>query len=150
MKTHRLTPITKLGQYLPSVLGRPEGIAVLLSLVFHGILFAAGPSFSSLQRSTSRDDLANPLARKVPVVELTPEEQNRLPNFDGFDYSLAPHQGNDLQSFPGLQDLTVAPTAPSKALDPLDNLGLPKVPLGSPSLGISPLPPSLGLSLIHI
>jgi hypothetical protein len=147
MKTHRLTPITKLGQYLPSVLGRPEGIAVLLSLVFHGILFAAGPSFSSLQRSTSRDDLANPLARKVPVVELTPEEQNRLPNFDGFDYSLAPHQGNDLQSFPGLQDLTVAPTAPSKALDPLDNLGLPKVPLGSPSLGISPLPPSLGRSL---
>lgn len=147
MKTYRLTPISNLNRYLPPVLGRPEGIAVLLSLVFHGALFAAGPSFSSLQRSALGENLTNPLARKVPVVELTPEEQSRLPDFDGFAYSLAPHQGDELKSFPGLKDLTVAPTVPSKPLDPLSNLGLPKTPLGSSSLGISPLPPGLGRSL---
>lgn len=147
MKTYHLPPIPNLNRYLLPALGRPEGIAVLLSLVFHGVLFAAGPSFSSLQRSALTDDLGNPLARKVPVVELTPEEQNRLPDFDGFAYSLTPHQGNELESFPGLKDLTVAPMPPSKPLDPLSNLGLPKAPLGSSSLGISPLPPSLGRSL---
>lgn len=147
MKTHHLTPIPNLSQHLPPVLRRPESIAVLLSLVFHGVIFAAGPSFSSLQRSALTQDLGNPLARKVPVVELTPEEQNRLPDFDGFAYSLDPSQGDEIQSFPGLKDLTVAPTVPSKPLDPLSNLGLPKAPLGSSSLGISPFPPSLGRSL---
>jgi hypothetical protein len=147
MKTHRLTSIANLSQYLPPVLGRPESIAVLLSLVFHGVLFAAGPSFSSLQKSVLTDDLGNPLARKVPVVELTPEEQNRLPDFDGFAYSLDPNQADQLQSFPGLKDFTVTPTPPSKPLDPLSNLGFSQGGLGSSSLGISPLPPNLGRSL---
>lgn len=147
MPTHPLTSIANLGQYLPSSLGQPQSIAVLLSLVFHGVLFAAGPSFSSLQMARLRDDSANPAARQVPMVELTAEEQNRLPDFDSFAYSLTPSQGDEFSSFPGINDLPSPGTTLPQPLDPLSNLALPKAPLGSSSLGISPLPSSLGRSL---
>lgn len=147
MPTHPLTPIANLGQYLPPSLGQPQNIAVLLSLVFHGVLFAAGPSFSSLQMARSRDNSVNQSARQVPMVELTAEEQNRLPDFDSFAYSLTPSQGDESQPLPGLNDLPGSVTTPPQPLDPLSNLALPKAPLGSSSLGISPLPSSLGRSL---
>ena len=144
MKTHPLAPIAKLNQYLPPGLGNSQSIAVLLSLAFHGVLFAAAPSFSSLQQATAQDDGSNPLARQVPMVELSPEEQNRLPDFNSFAYSLLPHQENPLKPFPGLSDLP--PTSPSSGKS-LNSLALPKDPLGTSSLGISPFPSGLGRSL---
>ena len=64
------SPITT----LPQVLRQPIGIAVLASLGFHGLLWATLPrlhAFSKLE--------ADQQQRTVGLVELTPAEQNRLP-----------------------------------------------------------------------
>jgi len=70
---------------------RPAWLAGVLSVGFHGVLFAAGPTFSSLgfDQLTEAEEVAE--RRNVPLVELTAAEQERLPdfsnsfyNFDGF------------------------------------------------------------------
>jgi hypothetical protein len=68
-------------QALASNLKQPQWIAVILSLGFHGALFAAGPSFSSLNMNALGGDLPEAERRQVPLIELTPEEQSRLPIF---------------------------------------------------------------------
>jgi hypothetical protein len=67
---------------------QPQWIAALLSLGFHVVLFAAGPSFSSLSATAMGEDDSNLDERRVPLIELTPEEQNRLPDFSAPAYSL--------------------------------------------------------------
>ncbi|MEM9904433.1 MAG: hypothetical protein AAF921_05340 [Cyanobacteria bacterium P01_D01_bin.44] len=58
----------------------PYGIAVLASVGVHGVLFAFGPnnqmSLASFGDSNGPDE-----ERTVPLVQLSPAEQSRLPNF---------------------------------------------------------------------
>ncbi len=72
-----------------SPLPAPVWIAGALSLGFHGLLFAASPRLSNL----SFDNLANPEAlgaERVSLIELSPEEQQRLPDFSSSRYGLSP------------------------------------------------------------
>lgn len=76
---------------IPVVLRQPQWVAAIVSVGFHGALFAAGPSFSTLQGMASESaGFGEGVERRVPMVELTPEEQARLPDFDSPAYSLLP------------------------------------------------------------
>ncbi len=76
---------------VPAVLRQPQWVAALVSVGFHGALFAVGPSFSTLQgMAQEAPGFGEDLERRVPMIELTPEEQNRLPDFDSPAYSLLP------------------------------------------------------------
>ncbi len=64
------SPITT----LPQMLRQPIGMAVLASLGFHGLLWATLPRLHAFSRP-----VADQQQRTVGLVELTPAEQNRLP-----------------------------------------------------------------------
>lgn len=127
-------------QHLAATLKRPQWIAVILSLGFHGALFAAGPSFSSLNMNALGGDLPEQERRQVPLIELTPEEQSRLPDFSSSPYALFPEDGTPFGLFP--------PSGSSLPLNPLPNAsqappGLTPRPTpapggGSVAVGISP------------
>ncbi|MBD2114696.1 MULTISPECIES: hypothetical protein [Cyanophyceae] len=114
---------------------QPQWIAALLSLGFHVVLFAAGPSFSSLSATAMGEGDSNSEERRVPLIELTPEEQNRLPDFSTPAYSL--DGGDDLLSlFP--------PSGSSLPLEPGSDFGAslaipaPRLPSNPFPSGISP------------
>ena len=77
-------------------LQQPTGIAAVVSIGIHGILFAASPQFSSFSLASLAE--SEPIAdeRTVPLVELTPAEQQRLPDFSGNSntFSLLPQPGS--------------------------------------------------------
>lgn len=102
---------------------------------FHVVLFAAGPSFSSLSATAMGENDSNAEERRVPLIELTPEEQNRLPDFSTPAYSL---DGEDdlLSLFP--------PSGSSLPLEPGSDFGAslripsPRLPSTSFPASISP------------
>ncbi|MBW4463291.1 MAG: hypothetical protein KME47_24080 [Nodosilinea sp. WJT8-NPBG4] len=109
---------------------RPQWIAALLSLGFHVVLFAAGPSFSSLSATAMGEGDSSSEERRVPLIELTPEEQNRLPDFSTPAYSL--DGGDDLMSlFP--------PSGNSLPLEPGSDFGA-SLAIPSPRLPSNPFP----------
>lgn len=65
----------------------PAWLAGAISVGFHGVLFAAGPTFSSLgfEQLTEAEEATE--RRNVPLVELTAGEQERLPDFSGSFYN---------------------------------------------------------------
>ncbi len=74
-------------------------LAGLISVGFHGLLFAVGPTFPSLGfQDLVQPDLTEEADRQVPLIELSAAEQARLPDFsknfytfDSFDFeSLSP------------------------------------------------------------
>lgn len=83
-----LTPLLK-------TFRQPTWLAVFASAGIHGALFATSPSFSS----SGLISLANPgeftWPHTVPLVELTPEEQGRLPTFSDQSLSLFPDLNQD-------------------------------------------------------
>ncbi len=97
MQVKNLRFLTTLADRLPVLLGQPQAIAVILSVVFHGLLFGAGPSFSSLQLEALRDDQPTAGVRPMPLLALTPEDQRHLPDFNNSDV-LAPDQGKELKT----------------------------------------------------
>jgi hypothetical protein len=129
-------------QFWTGLLRQPASIATLISLGFHGVLFGAAPGFSSLNMAAlgGTDEQQQ---RTVPLIELSPEEQSRLPDFSSSAYSLfpgAPGSGSfDLLPVPGGQ--TAIPS------DPFDPSGRssPVFPPNPFAIGSAPYtPPSLG------
>jgi hypothetical protein len=121
-------------QALASNLKQPQWIAVILSLGFHGALFAAGPSFSSLNMNALGGDLPEAERRQVPLIELTPEEQSRLPDFSSFPYDLSA-QGNDpFQLFPPSGSSLPLSPQPGDSPNSLQS----SRPTGSASFGLVP------------
>ncbi len=59
----------------------PAWLAGVISVGFHGVLFAAGPTFPSLGFDQLTEETLVAESRNVPLVELTPGEQDRLPDF---------------------------------------------------------------------
>lgn len=126
----------RLNQLL-TTLRQPQWIAAIVSLGVHGALFAAGPSFSSLNATNLGGGSPELEERRVPLIELTPDEQGRLPDFSAPTYSLLPGNDNDLFSlFP--------PSGDSLPLDPGSDFGAsikiptPQLPSSSSPTGISP------------
>jgi hypothetical protein len=125
-------------QQLAWKLKQPQWVAVILSLGFHGALFAAGPSFSSLNMNALGGNVPEAERRQVPLIELTPEEQNRLPDFSGSAYSLFPEDNTPFELFP--------PSGSSLPLNPIpDGASNPAQPTPNPdssvALGIAPYTP---------
>ncbi|MEM8806197.1 MAG: hypothetical protein AAGF01_09235 [Cyanobacteria bacterium P01_G01_bin.38] len=58
----------------------PYGIAVLASVGVHGVLFAFGPN-NQMSLASFGDPSGPDEERTVPLVQLSPAEQSRLPNF---------------------------------------------------------------------
>ncbi len=143
---------------LPTVLRQPQWIAAIASVGFHGALFAVGPSFSTLQGiALGASGQGEEEARRVPMIELTAEEQSRLPDFESPAYSFFPDD-----SFPGDSSSLGALFPPSgsrgnpPALPPLpEGLGaLPRISTPRSSLGapmtVSPFPSRLGRNSVVI
>ena len=134
---------------LLTTLRQPQWIAALVSLGFHGVLFTAGPSFSSLSLAAIEGNGAEINERRVPLIELSAEEQSRLPDFSTPDYSLFPGEGDDLFSlFP--------PSGNGLALEPgsgfssSPNIPTPRIPSNSFPTGISPFSLPSGRTSITI
>lgn len=116
---------------------KPVWIAAFLSIGFHGVLFAAGPSFSSLGGAALGGSDPNGEDRQVPLLELTPEEQSRLPDFSTPAYSLLPEGNDDLFSLfpPSGDSLPFDSDLPFGS--PL-SVPTPRLPSSSFPTGISP------------
>ncbi|PSN17272.1 hypothetical protein C7271_18610, partial [filamentous cyanobacterium CCP5] len=88
-------------QALLQAVGQPPWIAAAISVGFHGILFASGVSFASLDGETlGSGGGSDPV--EVPLIELTPDEQAKLPAFtrpDITDPALSGLGNGDLGSF---------------------------------------------------
>jgi hypothetical protein len=96
---------------------QPTWLAGLISVGFHGVLFAASPTFTGLDLNTLTEPDPDADARRVPLVELTAAEQQRLPDFSNAFYSLSPWDSNsNIELVPGeapLGNVTPGTDAPS-------------------------------------
>ncbi|MEM0978965.1 MAG: hypothetical protein AAGH78_01690 [Cyanobacteria bacterium P01_H01_bin.58] len=63
-------------------------LAAAISVGFHGVLFASGPTFPELTFDGVDDQIAAQNPRQVPLLELTAAEQQRLPDFSRSFYNL--------------------------------------------------------------
>ncbi|NJL44568.1 MAG: hypothetical protein HC922_00060 [Leptolyngbyaceae cyanobacterium SM2_3_12] len=132
---------------LSTTLRQPQWIAAILSIGFHGVLFTAGPSFSTLTMEGLEGGAPGDEQRRVPVIELTPEEQSRLPDFSSPAYSLTPGNNGDLFSlFP-----PSGSSVPFSAVPDFNPTPRPqfKPPSGSVAVGIAPytLPPRTSITI---
>lgn len=105
----------------------PSLLAGVISVGFHGVLFAAGPSFPNLGFNGLVEPELEAERRNVPLVELSEAEQARLPDFSGrspFDFDTFDDSFNDFESLPPLfssddlqmddgSDSAIAGSAPS-------------------------------------
>ena len=67
---------------------QPSWLAGIVSVGIHGVLFATGPTFSGLNfQAMAEPEQLPEEQRKVPVIELTAAEQQRLPDFSQSFYS---------------------------------------------------------------
>jgi hypothetical protein len=137
---------------LPAALRQPQWVAAIVSLGFHGVLFAAGPSFSSLQEVATLGGATDEAARRVPLIELTAEEQSRLPDFSSSAYSLVPGSNDDLFNLfpPSGESFDSLPLNPGGGFSSVPDRPMVRPPLGSSSLSISPFPSALGRSSVMI
>lgn len=124
-------------------LRQPGSIAAIISLVIHGALFGAGLGFSSLSMASLGGESAGAAEqRRVPLVELTPEEQGRLPDFSNSAYSLFPGSGgNSLGLVPVPSSRTPSSLRPSPlSPDSKNDFTIPPNPF---AIGMAPyFPPS--------
>lgn len=100
-------------QALLQTIGKPPSIAALISVGFHGVLFALGASVSSLSVEAlgSSDGVTD--TREVPLIELSPEEQAKLPAFTrpgAVEPDLSDLGDGDLGSFGQLFPSSPAPS----------------------------------------
>jgi len=135
---------------LAANLRKPQWVAVILSLGFHGALFAAGPSFSSLNMNALGGDLPEQDQRRVPLIELTPEEQSRLPDFSSSPYSLFPEQPDPFELFPPSGSSLPLNPLPGAAPTPIPPISRPSQPPGggSVAVGIAPYTPPQRPSIV--
>jgi outer membrane biosynthesis protein TonB len=126
-----------LGQRLQDWRRTPSAVAALASLGLHGLVLAALPFLANVGMSADEPEIRRP----VPVVELTPEEQNRLPDFtlnpplELPPISQAP-TANDLLGTPAIPNLPSSQPSQSSS-----SLLAPPVPLFiPPPLPITEIP----------
>jgi len=129
-------------------LQQPVGISAIVSLGIHALLFAVLPV---LPYSALVEDKEPDIRQSVEVVELSPEEQARLPEFPTSQIDLPPLLQDSLPST--ITDLPPLPvpgqsTSPPSADDlfsdpffssPLPNFSIPALPPPAPR--IQPPPP---------
>jgi TonB family protein len=140
---------------LPKKLIQPTNLAIAASALIHGAFLYFGFPYINSELPEEND---NPdLTRNVPIIELTPEEQTRLPNLEQQlpDIPIV-DRAPDLSSMQGLPPLPPLPPAiaPGSSLQPVFtpfSSDLPSIPLPPPpppmpfpssqSINLPPLPP---------
>jgi TonB family protein len=121
---------------LPKKLIQPTNIAIAASVLIHGAFLYFGIPYINSELPEEND---NPdLTRNVPIIELTPEEQTRLPNLEQ-ELPEIPifNSAPDLPSTQGLPPLPPLPPAfaPGASLQPIFtpfSSNLPSIPLPPP------------------
>ncbi|MEM6449720.1 MAG: hypothetical protein AAF703_05320 [Cyanobacteria bacterium P01_D01_bin.105] len=138
-------PFIKLAQVIT-----PTGVGVLLSVGAHAALIAAGPRLNVSFDALTKENLeANPEETIVPILQLSPAEQNRLPSFaqprrspttTGLSSLPLP---SGLPSFPNNRRITKRPSIPSRPI-PSPSLGqtrsLPRIGQTIPNRTVQPTP----------
>lgn len=111
----------------------PMVLAALASIGLHGLLWVVLPLLPEPPQAQEAD-----VQRPVELIELTPAEQSRLPDFSLPDLDLPPltAPGSASGSATALPPLTGS-TSPDFSLTPLPN----QPPVGLPPLFVPPLPP---------
>ncbi|MGF1460048.1 MAG: hypothetical protein ACFBSG_13610 [Leptolyngbyaceae cyanobacterium] len=109
----------------------PAWLAGAISIGFHSILFAAGPTFPSLGIDQLTEVELEAERRNVPLVELSAAEQERLPDFSGSFYNF--------DAFGDLEPLSPLFEGGSGSQPETGNRVLNSKPLLSP--GGRPVPP---------
>ncbi|MBD2089021.1 TonB family protein [Microcoleus sp. FACHB-1515] len=116
---------------LRSILRDPTAIAVLASIGVHGLLWAIFPYLPLAARQPTEAEIQ----REVGLVELSPEELARVPQFDtqaSLPIPAAPLPPADAGRLPQQFSVTPLPTPPAGSLFPPSSLYVP------PSLGRLP------------
>ena len=119
-----------------AVVRQPASVAALISVGVHVALFGAAPSFSNLSMAALGSGGEPGEQRTVPLIELTPEEQGRLPDFSSPAYSLFPDAGGtgtfELLPVPGATTPITPPSGSSFSSLPNLAIGMnPYTPPGS-------------------
>jgi hypothetical protein len=130
-KAQSMTPLAGLKSALTPLLGSfksPYGIAVLASVGVHGVLFAFGPSMTQSSMASLTGKEGEESERTVPLVQLSPTEQNRLPDFSTpqLPFNLGREEST----------LTDPPPLPSLSVTPGRRPVTPRLP--SPSTSLNP------------
>ncbi|MBE9181302.1 energy transducer TonB [Oculatella sp. LEGE 06141] len=119
-------------------LREPSAWSVLLSFGLHGIFLILLPILPFAAREASEPEIRQPVA----LLELTPEEQSRLPDFSTASPPQLPSvQPNDPFSFSPFP--SPAPLAPPQGLPPLNFPPAPPLllyPFPSPPQAVTPSP----------
>lgn len=140
-------------QKLQEMRHSPSAISALASLGLHGLLFLALPLFTFTQVRPEEPEIRRP----VEVVELTPDEQKRLPDFSTLppielpSVTNPPNLGSDLFSqadLPKPSGSSITPTLPSNdsLLAPLPIFIPPPAPITNIptfTIPLTPPPPRL-------
>ncbi|TVQ07559.1 MAG: hypothetical protein EA368_13865 [Leptolyngbya sp. DLM2.Bin27] len=142
-------------QQLLKTARQPQWIAAFLSVGFHVVLFAAGPSVSGLSVAALGGSDPEGEARQVPLLELSPEEQSRLPDFSSPVFSPFPEGNDDLFSlFPPSGDSlpfdsdSFGSGSLGSGLGSSPSLSTPRLPSSPFTTGISPYRGSPGSSIV--
>ncbi|MBF2074310.1 MAG: energy transducer TonB [Synechococcales cyanobacterium C42_A2020_086] len=124
------------GQKVQEILKNPSAVAAIASLGAHGLLFLALPLLPSAGLKATEPEIK----QSVAMVELTPEEQQRLPDFSTLPpLDLPPLNEPARPPAADLFSLSPLPQPPSAQLPPPGSLFTPPpLPLFIPSI---PPPP---------
>ncbi|MEB3358910.1 MAG: hypothetical protein VKK04_19450 [Synechococcales bacterium] len=124
--------LRSLVQTLPSqfrqMTRQPGWWAVVSSVGFHGLLFVVLPLLPAPSSRASEPDIAGP----VEVVELSPDQLARLPDFSGTEAIARPSipDGEELYSFDEFDEFSaIAPDLPTASPIPAPFPGITTLPL---------------------
>lgn len=131
--------LSSVKQRMQNIWQNPSAVSAAASLGVHGLLFVALPLLPYTELKATEPDIREP----VEVVELTPEEQKRLPEFS----SLPPMELPNIQNPPPPSDsdlfsFSTLPKPPASSLSPSpDSLFVPPpLPIFIPPAPPAPVP----------
>lgn len=120
----------------PKVLLHPSWLAGIISVGFHSALFASGPTFNGLDFSASVEPELADSRRQVPLIELSPAEQQQLPDFSRafYNFDTLPPLGSTSEPLGNLGTSFLDNDAKSPPPPPSDS-GSSRLPLATWNLG---------------
>jgi outer membrane biosynthesis protein TonB len=128
-----------LKQRMQGIWRNPSAVSAIASLGFHGLLFVALPLLPYAALKAREPEIQEP----VEMVELTPEEQKRLPNFSTLppielpEIRNPPQQSSDSDLF----SFSTLPKSPSSLSPSPDSLFVPPpLPIFIPPAPPAPIP----------
>ncbi|WP_024546881.1 TonB family protein [Picosynechococcus sp. NKBG15041c] len=147
-----LQTFQKLGNYGR----RPQGIAVLGSIALHGLAALTIPFWATSDPTEESTEVQ----AVVPVMELSPEVQNRLPTMappldlsifetnPGFDLNMSALNGQAIAPDPNSLSLLPTPMSPNFGQSNFSFVPISPPPIASSYSGFTPPPPPRNMSFL--